>query len=100
MRKNDDIEVANSADKAEKPMVYSITIEYAPELQGVNIVFDNSQYKTWELMLGVLEMARLRVTQLRDISLAQQAQAAALHQMQQAALAEQQQRAIHGILRG
>lgn len=82
MPEDSGIVIANQvSEELAKPKVYKLTIEFAPELQGVNIVFDNTEYRTFDYILGIIEMAKRRCEFLAQQSMALQMQAQMESQM-------------------
>lgn len=57
---------------------YALTVLYNPDTQSVEVQFEAAQFRTWEFILGVLEMAKLTATAKRQMSqmVAMQQQAA------------------------
>lgn len=71
------------------PDAKTIVIKYDYKTQAVHVTWDNQEYKTFEFLLGVMEMARLQVETIRNMAMSQKMQMAAMDQQRMA-----------GILRG
>jgi hypothetical protein len=71
-------------------VTHDLILKYDPVKQCVGVVFDNTQFTTWELMLGVLEMGRLFLETQRQMAISQKMQQAAMNQMMQQQQAAQQ----------
>lgn len=59
-----------------------LTIHYDPERQTATTTFNPEIIKTWEMVLGILEMARIDATTKRQLGLAQAVQERQHFQMQ------------------
>lgn len=84
----------NNAPKA----LPTIEIAWDQDIQDIKLVFDHEQFKTFDFMLGLLEMARIRLDAQRQLSFAQAMQAKAMQQQAQQQAAMQQARKVQSKL--
>lgn len=80
---DEDIELVNNNTPQEEPAPSNdITIKFDPALQAALVEFDNRVYRSYEYVLGVLEMAKLTLMQQRAMAqaMAMQAQQVNAHQ--------------------
>lgn len=70
-----------------------ITIKFHPDKQVCVIEFKPTEFKTWDFVLGVLEMAKLAAIQKRDQSM----MAAMMQQQAQAQAAQRQAQIIRNL---
>ena len=66
-----------------QPFVRELTIEWNAEAQTCDVRFDPAVYKTFDMILGVLEMAKITVAHMRGMAIAGQMQAAQLAAQQE-----------------
>lgn len=61
-----------------------LTIRWNPDTQLCDVAFNPAEYKTFDMILGILEMAKIQVTHQRAMAIAGQMQmmAQAAHQEQ------------------
>lgn len=75
-----DIELVNGSTPA--PAVAGIHIDFDAQTQTVNLTLNPLEFRTWDFVLGILEMAKLKAQQMRQEALMNQ-------MMQQQAQAQQ-----------
>ncbi len=75
------------------PHTQAIVIRYDHKTQAVSVTWDNQEYRTFEMLLGVMEMGRLQLETMRNVALSQNMQRAQM-------LAMQEQQALKGIMLG
>lgn len=71
-----------------EPKQHELKILFDPKSQSVGISFDKDEFKTWDFILGVIEMGK------RAAEFSKQ-QAMMMQAMQQQAAAQQMQKQIH-----
>lgn len=68
------------------PEFADFTIRFNPTLQAIDLKYDPKEFKTWDFVLGILQMAVVKITQVRNMQIVQQ-----LQQQQMQAMAEAQE---------
>jgi len=95
MPKNGDIN-HGVRDAEVQGITQDIVIQYNPATQAVALKFDPAQFKTFEFILGILEMAKLWTQHMKIGAI----QVVAQQQAQQMMMAAQQEAALRGVIKG
>lgn len=73
----------------EKENLPTLSVGWNAEAQGVALHFDPKQFRSWEFVVGVLQMALAKAEQAQRLQHAQQMQRAVMEQAQNQALRQQ-----------